>query len=199
MTMRIFFDVDGVVLDFEKSFLNLLKKYFNLVLPETYKHNNWSFSDIINPKEFDEAWNYFLKSDEFENISSLVDPELFNQTFRAYPVHFITNIPKFALEKREKNLYNLGYEFESVHCAGLHKYDINQKTKSEEIKIHIKKNEKIMFVDDHPDNCLDIFNNFPKGIIWLMDRPHNRKFNHPNIKRAFNWDKLIYEFNKNGN
>ena len=93
MAFRCFFDVDGVVLDFESSFIKVVSNYFQLDVPENYQTENWFFSDLLTSEQVQEGWDYFLKCSEFENMPPLVDPHQFNRIFGAYPVHFVTNIP----------------------------------------------------------------------------------------------------------
>ena len=42
--LRCFFDVDGVVLDFENSYLRVISAYFQLDLPENFRTTRWDFS-----------------------------------------------------------------------------------------------------------------------------------------------------------
>jgi len=48
-----------------------------------------------------------------------------------------------------------------------------------------------MFVDDHPDNCLNVRESFPEAEIWLMSRPFNADFNNPEIRRAKDWAEVL--------
>ena len=104
MAFRCFFDVDGVVLDFESSFIKVVGDYFKLEVPENYQPGNWFFSDLQTWEQGEEGWEYFLNCPDFENIPPLVDPERCNDIFGAYPVHFVTNIPPDCLEPRQRNL-----------------------------------------------------------------------------------------------
>ncbi|MEE2600487.1 MAG: hypothetical protein VYD83_08640, partial [SAR324 cluster bacterium] len=65
------------------------------------------------------------------------------------------------------------------------------KTKAEIIQELYQEGRKIMFVDDHPDNCLNVRQTFPKAEIWLMSRPFNDDFIHPEIRRARNWTEIL--------
>ena len=42
--LRCFFDVDGVVLDFESAYLRVISAYFQLDLPENFQTTSWDFS-----------------------------------------------------------------------------------------------------------------------------------------------------------
>ena len=187
-----FFDVDGVLLDFEGGFTNTVKDYFKLELPKDFVSKSFWFEDILTKEQVMEGWDYFLHSTEFEKLKPIVDPEKFNNVFGAYPVHFITNIPLDCLKRREKNLRNVGFKFNSAHCAGFIEYDgYSKKTKAEIIQELHQEGKKVMFVDDHPDNCLNVWENFPKAEIWLMTRPFNYDFIHPKIRRARNWNEVL--------
>ena len=61
MAFRCFFDVDGVVLDFESSFIKVVGDYFKLEVPENYQPGNWFFSDLLTWEQVEEGWEYFLK------------------------------------------------------------------------------------------------------------------------------------------
>ena len=195
-----FFDVDGVLLDFEGGFTNTVKDYFKLELPKDFVSKSFWFEDILTKEQVMEGWDYFLHSTEFEKLKPIVDPEKFNNVFGAYPVHFITNIPLDCLERREKNLRNVGFKFNSAHCAGFIEYDgYSKKTKAEIIQELHQEGKKVMFVDDHPDNCLNVWENFPKAEIWLMTRPFNYDFIHPKIRRAGNWNEILEHTSKAAN
>ena len=55
--------------------------------------------------------------------------------------------------------------------------------------------EKILFVDDHPDNCLNVRDSFPEAEIWLMSRTFNDDFEHPGIRRAKDWSDVFENSN----
>ena len=112
-----FFDVDGVMLDFDHGFTRTMKAYFKLDIDDDYVSASFWFSDMLTKEQVVEGWDYFLKSNEFERLKPIVDPEHFNSKFLAYPVHFITNIPPDCLERRVNNLQNAGFKFNSAHCG----------------------------------------------------------------------------------
>ena len=192
-----FFDVDGVLLDFEGGFTKTIKDIFKLELPKDFVSKSFWFEDLLTKEQVMEGWDYFLHSTEFEKLKPMVDPEQFNDVFGAYPVHFITNIPLDCLERREKNLRNVGFKFDSAHCAGFIEYvGYSTQTKAEIIQELFQEGKKVMFVDDHPDNCLNVRETFPKAEIWLMSRPFNDDFIHPEIRRAKNWAEVLEHTSK---
>ena len=48
----------------------------------------------------------------------------------------------------------------------------------------MEEGEAVLFVDDHPDNCLNVREAFPESEVWLMSRPFNHEFEHPKVTRA---------------
>ncbi len=186
------FDVDGVMLNFEKSFVSAINDYFELNLPEGYVPESYWFSDILSQEQVVEGWNYFIHSPLFGQMEPLVDPVLFNSFFGAYPVHFITNIPPECLEQRKANLRNIGFHFDSAHCAGMLNYEGHPpQNKADVIQSLLKDDESIIFVDDHPDNCINVYEAFPDAEVWLITRKFNIDFEHTQIKRAQNWNDLF--------
>ncbi|MBC8257800.1 MAG: hypothetical protein H8E38_02190 [SAR324 cluster bacterium] len=187
-----FFDVDGVLLDFEGGFIKAVKNYYQLDIPDDFQTDSFWFSDLLTKEQVLEGWDQFLHSPEFEQLEPMVDPEDFNTKFGAYPVHFITNIPPDCLESRERNLRNAGFKFDSAHCAGFVNYDGHPAQTKADVIHNLQQEEKtIMFVDDHPENCLNVRETFPEAEIWLMSRPFNNDFKHPEIRRARDWNDVL--------
>ena len=106
---------------------------------------------------------------------------------------FSGNIPSLPeLVPKSADLKKVGYRFSSAHCAGLVQYDGHPaQTKAELIQDLLEDNEGFMFVDDHPDNCINVHENFPDAEVWLMSRAHNQDFNHSVIRRALHWDDIM--------
>ena len=187
-----FFDVDGVVLDFDRGFTRTMKEFFKLDIDDDYVPESFWFSDLLTKEQVVEGWDYFIKSDEFERLKPLVNHEQFNAKFGAYPVHFITNIPPDCLERRVKNLQNAGFKFKSAHCGGFINYEGKKSnTKAEVIRELLQENDSVIFVDDHPDNCTNVLESFPDAEIWLMSRPFNADFKHQGIRRANDWSEIL--------
>lgn len=190
--IRFCFDVDGVVLDFEKLYIQSMRTYFQLDIQDDYETSSWDFSEILSEDQLMEGWNHFVDGDYFAQLEPLVSSKRFNDAFGAYPVHFITNIPPQCLELREQNLESAGFKWESLHCGGLMSHtDAPPMTKSTVIKGLANEGDSILFVDDHPGNCEDVLENIPGSKICLMTRKFNEDFEHPEIHRANNWDELI--------
>ena len=54
-----FFDVDGVLLDFESGFTRVIKEYFKLDVPDDYVPDSFWFSDLLTKEQVMEGWDYF--------------------------------------------------------------------------------------------------------------------------------------------
>ena len=65
------------------------------------------------------------------------------------------------------------------------------KTKAEVIQELLQTDDSVIFVDDHPDNCLNVLESFPDAEIWLMNRQFNADFKHPEIRRANDWSEVL--------
>ena len=190
--LRCFFDVDGVVLDFENSYLRVISAYFQLDLPENFRTTRWDFSELLTEQQQLEGWEYFVNSNAFRELESLVPAPRFNEVFVAYPVHFVTNIPPEHMDARRENLSQVGYRFESAHPGGFLSFNEQPpRTKSQVIADLVQHGEQILFVDDHPRNCVDVKENFPEAWVWLMSRPFNQDFDHPTIQRAKHWEQVL--------
>jgi uncharacterized HAD superfamily protein len=194
--IRFFFDVDGVLLDFETSYINVLKDYFHVEVPEEYQSTCWYLSDLFTDEQRVEGWDYFIGSEHFGKLNALIDPSQFNAVFGEYSVHLVTNIPPQYQEVRQKNLEEAGFHYESLHCGGLIAFD-DQPTKKKDAIIRqlLREGESLFFMDDHPDNCVNVIEAFPEASVWLMSRPFNKTFEHPGIQRASHWDE-VFEFTR---
>ncbi len=189
---RFFFDVDGVLLDFEGTYIPYIKNYFQLKIPDDYQPNCWFFSDLLTHEQLMEGWDAFIESEEFGQLAPLVEPELFNSVFGAYPVHFITNIPPDYIGKRKQNLHSAGFQWDSLHSGGFVSFDDNPPVlKADIIQQLAKDGEILVFIDDHPDNCVNVFEHFSHAHVWLKSRPFNLEFTHPTIRRVDTWDEIM--------
>ena len=60
--IRCFFDVDGVLLDFEGSSLKAVSLYCNLEIPANYQTDSLLFKDLLTQEQMQKRWRYFLNS-----------------------------------------------------------------------------------------------------------------------------------------
>ncbi|MFI5399949.1 MAG: hypothetical protein ACHQZQ_02715 [SAR324 cluster bacterium] len=190
--MQLFIDIDGVVLDFERSFVAWLNAKYGMRLPEGYQTNSWAFDEIMDAAELDRRWRLYLASPEAGRMTPLIDPPRFNALADAHDVHLVTNFPLPHWEKRVRNLDELGIRYASIsHCGFLVFDDTPPKSKSQVVRELRTQSEPALFLDDHPDNCLDVVRNCPDVEVWLMTRRFNLGFTHPEVRRAEDWGSVL--------
>lgn len=174
--MELYLDVDGVILDFESSFIDFIRDEYINDLPLNYTLRSWEMAEEFRDLDIVEVWERFVENDRFTNLALLVDPESFNDLSRRHPVFFVTNIANAQYRARQVNLERHKLNYSGLYLAGHFNFgDETYPSKSEIIrKIH-RPGERIVFLDDHPKNCEDIRDSIPKSDVFLMDRPHNRE------------------------
>jgi FMN phosphatase YigB (HAD superfamily) len=190
--MQLFLDIDGVLLNFEQSFVRWLNGHFAMNLPEDYQANSWDFTEVLEAEELERRWRLYLASPEAARMAPLVEPERFNALSRAHSVHLVTNFPLPHMDKRLANLADVGLAYRSLHHCGFLVYDGHTpKTKGQTVAELLEPGQAALFVDDHPDNCLDVARTCPDVEVWVMTRRFNRAFSHPQVRRAADWESLF--------
>jgi FMN phosphatase YigB (HAD superfamily) len=190
--MQLFIDIDGVLLNFEGTFVRWLNREYDLGLPEDYEAESWDFEEVLDRQRLQQGWLRFLESREAGALPPLVEPARFNALAREHRVHLVTNFPEPHMEKRLGNLAALGFSYETLHYCGLHAFrDLRPRSKAQVVEALRSQRGKALFVDDHPDNCLDVHRNCPEVEVWLMSRRFNRDFRHPVIRRTDGWEALF--------
>lgn len=153
------FDVDGVVLDYQAGYYQFLAQKYP--------------TDRSQLKRAMESWNNqwdFLESPAIANLPPLVDPAMFNRLTQDATVFFVTNLPTSLQLRREENLRKLGFAFDQVFMGGLESYgESNYPTKSEVLQQQLASQSPFCFVDDHPENCQEIFDRFPLSTVLLLE------------------------------
>lgn len=191
-TVQLFVDIDGVLLNFEHAFVRWLNEHYAMGLPADYQAESWDFEEVLTPELLQGGWQAFLDSPLAGELTPLVAPERFNRLAEGHEVHLVTNFPEPYMAKRRANLEATGFHFHSLHYCGLHGYRaLRPQSKAQVIQALRNARGEALFVDDHPDNCVDVHHNCPELEVWLMSRRFNRHFEHPAIRRAPDWDALF--------
>lgn len=186
--MRLFVDVDGVLLNFEAAFTRYLNRAYGLNLPEHYESDSFDWAAVLKPNNIEEAWAHFLESPEAGQLPTLVEVARFNTLARKHAVHLLTNFPEKEMWRRVENLERAGIVYESLHHCGFHKFPgTDPFTKAQMLERLREPGEAGLFVDDHPENCLDVRQNCANVEVWLMSRRFNQDFAHPEVRRAKDW------------
>lgn len=190
--MQLFVDIDGVLLNFEHAFVRWLNERYDLGLPADYEAESWDFEEVLTPELLQGGWQAFLESPLAGQLPVLVDPGRFNRLADGHAVHLVTNFPEPYMAKRLANLEASGFRYHSLHYCGLHGYRaLRPQSKAQVIQALRDARGEGLFVDDHPDNCVDVHRNCPDVEVWLMSRRFNRGFEHPAIRRAPDWETLF--------
>ena len=190
--MQLFFDIDGVLLNFERAFVGFLNSAYGMGLPERYQTPSWFFDDLLSKEEMYRRWQAFLDSRESGEMEPLVSPEEFSALTNGNEVHLLTNFPLPYMAKREQNLASLGIAYQSLHFCGLHPYKETVPPSKADIVSQLRQpGQTAFFVDDHPENCLDVLDNCDTVEVWLMSRHFNAEFEHPEVQRAHGWPCLF--------
>ncbi len=190
--MQIFLDVDGVLLNFEETFVQFLNRYWGQNLPAGYRANQWDFADIMPPEKMHAAWQDFVSSESCAQMPPLVNPVHFNEQTQGCSVHLLTNFPLMEIHRRWNNLNALGFCYQGLHYCGLQSHgSAKAQPKSAAIQQLRQPELPAIFVDDHSENCKDVVQHCPQVEVWLMDCRFNRDFHHHGIKRSFDWSTLF--------
>jgi len=190
--MEFFLDVDGVVLDFESSLVDFVRDNYLPDLPADYVPKSWEMVDEFGSLDIVEVWNRFLDSERFSRLDLLIDAGSFNQLSSRYPVYLVTNLPPSQFENREKNLALHGLNYRGMILAGHFSFNIDgYPTKAEAIGRLREQEERIIFLDDHPQNCRDVKAAFRQSEVFLMSRPHNLETLDEDWIRVEDWDGFL--------
>ncbi len=174
------FDIDGVLLDFHDGFYNYVKKQLG---PDTPKEE-------IIAKEKSFEWD-FVNSEDFCKLPAIIDPKIFNSLCSGTKVHLITNLPSWLMKSRTRNIDALGFKYNSINYGGFETYDEEYyPTKSEVIRSNIGIFSPFIFVDDAPENCVDIFNNCESAKVILLKGHHQYPKGKTPYKKTTNWSDL---------
>ena len=185
MKKEFYFDVDGVILDFETSFMGFIRDKYRPDLPADYQPRHWELWKEFPDIDMEEAWKGFVSSDRFAELDLLVTSETFNQLTNGFPTYLVTNIPNDLVDKRKRNLSGHSLNYTDLYCAGHWDFGIKDyPSKSGVIKQLHQNNNPIIFLDDHPTNCGEVAKNIPDAHVFLMHRKHNEENDDSNEAKA---------------
>ncbi len=196
--MQLFLDIDGVILDFEKGFMEFLRQVYHPELPPGYRPQTWTMANEFKDVDIEVAWYDFVSRPVFTQLELIPEKALYDRLAARYEVHLVTNLPPRLYEPRLKNLLALGLSFHSLSLGGHHDFNLPAyPTKSAVIGSKRDKTKAMAFVDDHPINCQDVATAFPDALVILMNRPHNLSNNLP-YPRVDGWNEIETLLSKHG-
>lgn len=191
--LELFLDVDGVILDFEATFMDFVRDTYLPDLPLGYRPKSWELEDdVLSSLDIQEAWDAFMTSGRFAQLQLLADKGSFNRLSARYPIHFVTNLPQEHYDQRMRNLSGHGLKFHSLNMGGHYSFGIkNYPSKAEVIDSIRDSQRQVVFLDDHPQNCRDVREGFPEAKVFLMERPHNMEFPDEGWVRVKDWGDFV--------
>ena len=190
--MEFFLDIDGVILDFETAFINLIREEYITDLPAGYEPLTWEMADEFKELDIEEVWKKFINSPRFSQLDLLINSESFNALSGKHPVYLVTNIPHAQFAARQKNLHFHNLVYKEMCLAGHFNFGLKDyPTKSAAIKKLRTPSKRLIFLDDHPKNCRDIKQNLPAGEVYLMSRPHNKNLEDTDWIRVDSWQDFL--------
>ena len=190
--MELFFDVDGVILDFESALMDFIREHYLPDLPVGYTPKSWELNEEFKTLDIEKVWRDFVATTLFRELDLLIDADSFNRLASKYPVYFVTNLPTAQYSSRKSNLdrYNLIYK--DLLLAGHFNFGIDgYPLKSTVISECRTPGKRLIFLDDHPENCKDVKQRFPKSEVYLMSRPHNMGINNTDWTRVADWNGFL--------
>ena len=195
----LFLDVDGVLLDFETSFIDFFRSKHPGRIPQDYEWIHWNLEKDFPDVDIQALAMEHLQSESFGNMESLVTRHEYLETlFYVEHIHLVTNIPEFAIEKRAENLKNHGIRFTTLNKGGFYNFgEENYPTKMDAIHTVIKEynyrldKDRFLFLDDSQHNCTDIKEEFPLFEVYLRSRKHNEGVPYDSrYKRVRDWNQF---------
>ncbi len=193
--MRIGVDIDGVLADFNSSFVQVIKKLTGITVQLPPKEWAYHRAAGVTAKEEQAIWAYIKNSSDFwyslgtEPLCEETLQELVWRRIQGDDIYFITSRPgKCAKKQTEEWLVKEGYRLPTVLIADS---ALDKGRIAEGLALEV-------FIDDKPENCLAVntamntitFNGVNVQVgpnrtqVYVVDRPYNQELEHLNIRRV---------------
>jgi uncharacterized HAD superfamily protein len=185
--MKIGIDIDEVVVEFFKGYLNLFNEKFekNLKFEDLVKYHIWEITNVSREDALSLADYYHGSKDssQIDFVDGAKDSILF--LLNNFELVFITSRPVSVKENTEdffKNHFG-DFNFEIYFSGDMHG---GKKSKAEFCnELGIK-----FMIEDNADYALDCAKNGVK--TFLLDKPWNKNYeNHENLVKVNNWEELL--------
>lgn len=192
--MKIGIDIDGVVADFFKKFLEFYnKKTGNNILIENWvTYNFWDFLPITKEEGW-ELMNEFYLLDDFDEMPLIEGAkEAILQLSKENEVYIITARPLKWGEKTKRffDKHFPGEKIKLIYCRDDKDKVIYKREICNNLGINI-------LIEDYRDialQCAEI------GVrVILLDSLYNKNIRHENVIRAKNWNEILEKINELNN
>lgn len=178
------FDIDGVLANFNHTFLTLLNKEFSIDIKcALKKQTHWDHQDClpVTKEQISYIWDeYIHKSFSFWKNIPMIENELktrnsihklvsdlFSREKREAIIYFVTNRP-YGCNSAHQTQYwihrKLNLAFPNVILCNSRKGDICKALNID------------YFIDDKPENCEDILLNSPRTKVYVYNSGYNELF-----------------------
>jgi len=182
--MKIGIDVDNVVVDLNKGFIDFYNSNFdkNISMDDFKEH--YYLSDLfgISRDEEWDLWNSYHNSELFDEMSFVEGVKAAIDFLKAKHELFFITARHLSWKDKTDKLFEKHFGDVNLIFSG----DVYGGRQKDEI---CEENGIKILVEDHPTHSLDYAK---KGIkILLFDRPWNKKVEHENIIRVKNWEEIL--------
>lgn len=193
--MRLGFDLDGVLADFNSAFIDhiIATTGKDLFPPRPFDIPTWHYPQTYRYTEEDmqRAWALIKQSELFwERLLPYVWTHdvlerLHTARMTGQDIYFITDRPGICAKLQTEHwLHWLGYDDATVLISG--RKDLCAAA------LHLD-----AYIDDRPENCEAVSRLAQTPQVYLLDRPWNRDIGHlqlPHVKRVETPFQLLYDF-----
>lgn len=180
--LRVGIDVDDVLADFIPEFTRVCHKLFGKPRPEC-RPVDWGWSNFgLSKGEIDAAWQYIR---ETPNFWIGVAPRM-DARFLAEMPH----VAKFFITSRFDTAGHAA-DWQTARWLELHfaqEYPVVLCSTPKGETARVLKLD--YFIDDRPENCLEVLAALPSCKVFLMDSTHNRQFVDERIPRVGSFDEF---------
>lgn len=175
MSLRWGVDLDGVCVDFNSAYIQLIKDITGKQLPTPGPDYptcwNYAAKDGITPEEDDKVWDHIKQAENYFWAKLPAYPGtkdalgvLLDRRYEGDEIYFITSRPG-AKAKFQSELWlrRNGFPDPTVLVTS------DKGPVAKGLKLDI-------FIDDKPENCADVALASPNTAVYMVKQPYNRDF-----------------------
>ena len=189
--MMLGLDIDGVVADFLSPFLRMVEKRIgNGPIPaESITDFNFKDHPFLSEKIVDECMAAVSYDPGFwQGLPPLLSAEQWQKLdnlSRKEQLVFITH----RYERETYDIHGVTCDWLKRHGVGKPVVYFTQESKAKLVD-HLGVS---LFVDDRHENCRDVAEN-TRAMVMMPHRHYNQSFDHPKVKRLWNFNELFSYF-----
>lgn len=193
--MRISFDIDGVLADFESNAIEVANSIWPGKIPVDYHPTHWDWPDVFVKPEWDRVWEEIKKIPDFwirqkhypESIESL---RSFLREFPDARIFFVTaRITTGGVSARKQTtqwLDNLGLVTKRTTVL----------ISRPEEKIHVMADARIQYSVDDKKETVQACQELPSHKAFLFDQPWNQDSDLPRVYSVKEYTDIIVKYEK---